>query len=271
MAVYAIGDIQGCFIAFKRLLKKIEFNPSKDTLWLCGDLVNRGKDSLKTLQYIRSLGSSVRCVLGNHDLHLLAVYYTEATLKNSDTLSEVLVSPDVEDIMVWLRQQSLFYYDMELNTAMVHAGIYPGWTVKDCIAYATEVENCLRGDNYKHFLQKMYGNQPDHWDADLTGMDRLRFITNVFTRMRYVTKQGAIQLKAKGSPSLNTDEDIVPWFEKAKKRIKHNRVVFGHWSTLPSQQYKNCFALDSGCLWGGELTALRIDKRTPKWFRVECG
>ena len=270
MAVYAIGDIQGCFSAFKKLLKNIKFHAKKDTLWICGDLVNRGKDSLKTLQFIRSLGSAAKCVLGNHDLHLLAVYYAGASVKKSDTLDEILASPEVDELMQWLRQQALFHYDIELNTAMVHAGIYPGWSVEQCLSYAKEVEQMLKGDGCTAFLHAMYGNKPDVWQDDLQGMDRLRFITNVFTRMRYVTSDKKLQLKAKGSPELNNDKHLLPWFEKAQKHIKHNRVVFGHWSTLPSQQYDNCFALDSGCLWGGELTALRIDKKQPRWVRIDC-
>lgn len=270
MSVYAIGDIQGCFSAFKKLLKKIKFNPLKDTLWICGDLVNRGPDSLKTLEYIRSLGDSVKCVLGNHDLHLLALYYTSETPKKLDTLNDILASPDVESLMFWLRQQPLFHYDVQLNCAMVHAGIYPGWNIEDCMSYAQEVHEVIKGEQFLSFFQSMYGNKPDHWQESLTGIDRLRFITNVFTRIRFIDRDGCLYMKLKGSPSKQTNPDIFPWFERSKKHIKHNRVVFGHWSTLPSQQYDNCFALDSGCLWGGELSALKISSKTPKWIRLDC-
>ncbi len=270
MATYAIGDIQGCYSAFKKLLKKIKFDPDKDKLWLCGDLVNRGPDSLKTLQYIRSLGDAAQCVLGNHDLHLLALYYTGGQAKKSDTLHDILNSPDVDALMFWLRQQPLFYFDTHLNCAMVHAGIYPGWHINDCLSYAHEVHTVLRSEHYMRFFTAMYGNKPDCWQHDLSGMVRLRFITNVFTRMRFVNDKNHLLLKLKGSPLKQTENNIYPWFERAKKHIKHNRVVFGHWSTLTSRQYDNFFALDSGCLWGGTLSALKISSKIPKWTRLDC-
>lgn len=270
MAIYAIGDIQGCFKQFKQLLVKIDFNPDKDKLWICGDLVNRGPKSLETLQYIRSLGDAAVCVLGNHDLHLLAVYYGFRKIKKSDTFQSVIDSPDAEEITHWLRQQKLFHFDMTLNCAMVHAGIYPKWNVEQCLSYAQEVEQVLQGDSYLNYFENMYGDEPAFWSEDLSGMGRLRFITNVFTRMRYVNKQGELNLDEKGDPEKNTKSLSQPWFVAAHKRIKHNRVVFGHWSTLPSKKYKKCFALDSGCLWGGQLTALRIDRKKPTWHRVDC-
>ena len=270
MATYAIGDIQGCYSAFKKLLKKIKFNPDKDKLWICGDLVNRGEDSLKTIQTIRALGDAAQCVLGNHDLHLLAIYYTSAKQKKSDTLSELLNSPDVDDIMTWLRHQPLFHFDVSLNFAMVHAGIYPSWSIEECQTYAKEVHEVLTGEHFLSYFNAMYGNKPDQWKASLKGMDRMRFITNAFTRMRYVDEDNRLKLKLKGAPSKHTEERVFPWFERTKKHIKHNRVVFGHWSTLPSKQYDNFFSLDSGCLWGGELTALKISSKEPKWIRLDC-
>lgn len=270
MATYAIGDIQGCYWPFKKLLKKIKFKSNKDTLWICGDLVNRGPDSLKTLQYIRSLGDSVRCVLGNHDLHLLAIYYTSAEQKKNDTLSELLNSPDVDGLMTWLRQQPLFYFDARLNCAMVHAGIYPGWSVTDCLHYAKEVHEVLTGDHYLTYFNSMYANTPDTWQPGLKKMERWRFITNVFTRMRFIDDDNRMQMKLKGSPLKQSDPSIHPWFERTKKQLKHNRIVFGHWSTLESMQYDNYFALDSACLWGGALTALKISSKIPKWTRLNC-
>ncbi|MBL7003362.1 MAG: symmetrical bis(5'-nucleosyl)-tetraphosphatase [Gammaproteobacteria bacterium] len=270
MAIYAIGDIQGCFSQFKELLKKINFNPDKDKLWICGDLVNRGPDSLSTLLYIRSLGDAAQCVLGNHDLHLLAVYYSESKDKKADTLMPVLRSPEAESLMYWLRGQPLFHFDIELNFGMVHAGVYPDWSVSDCLRYSAEVEAVLKGERFKEFFISMYGNKPEAWEDDLTGMDRLRFITNVFTRMRFIDEQKHLCLKLKNAPEKQAAKDVFPWFEVKNKKIKHNRIVFGHWSTLESKQYDNCFALDSGCLWGGQLTALRVDKKTPKWIRLEC-
>lgn len=270
MAVYAIGDIQGCYSALQRLLKKIKFNKKKDTLWFCGDLVNRGPDSLKTLRFIRSLGDSARCVLGNHDLHLLALYYTSSEQKSSDTLKAVLNAPDVKDLMTWLRHQPLFYYDSHINCAMVHAGIYPEWKVDDCLQLSQEVEAVLQGKKHKTFFSLMYGNRPNRWNSKLSGMDRLRFITNVFTRMRYLDDNNNLLLKLKGTPDKETEKQGLPWFIKVKKHLKHNRVVFGHWSTLPSKQYDNFYALDSGCLWGGTLTAVKLSSKEAKWTRVDC-
>ena len=268
MAVYAIGDVQGCYQSLQQLLQGLHFNPEKDQLWFVGDLVNRGPDSLKTLQFVKSLGKSAVTVLGNHDLHLLAVYHGMAECKSRDTLDQILSSPDVDNLMQWLRYQPLFYHDLDLNFAMVHAGVFPGWSVSDTLQYSSEVETWLQGDQHIDFFACMYGDMPDAWDESLAGMDRARFITNVLTRMRYLTPKKRLDLRAKGKPDHNPER--IPWFEFKQKAIKHNRLVFGHWSTLPSDQYGQCFALDSGCLWGGRLTALRIDKKIPRWYQIKC-
>jgi bis(5'-nucleosyl)-tetraphosphatase (symmetrical) len=270
MAVYVIGDVQGCFNALTKLLKAINFNPANDRLWFVGDLVNRGPDSLKTLRFVRGLGDRAVTVLGNHDLHLLAIYYNGTKLRSNDTLKQILQADDCVELMEWLRFRPLLHYEIELNCALVHAGIYPGWSIQQACERAGEVESELRSSNIIQFLHRMYGDEPSEWSDDLQSMERLRFITNVFTRMRYLTADKRLNLSIKGAPNRMKSETVKPWFEFKQSAIKHNRIAFGHWSTLPTNQYGSCFALDSGCLWGGRITALRIDKKTPQWFSLSC-
>lgn len=270
MAVYVIGDVQGCYRELKKLLKGINFNAAKDRLWFVGDLVNRGPDSLKTLRYVRSLGDSAITVLGNHDLHLLAVYYIGVNLRSSDTLEPVLQADDCVELMEWLRFRPLMHYEPDLNFALVHAGIYPGWSISVARQRAAEVENALQGAHITSFLDSMYGNEPVKWSDEMEGAQRLRFLTNVFTRMRYLKNEKRLDLVTKGAPNKLKSSLVKPWFEHSQAAIKHNRVAFGHWSTLPTNQYGSCFALDSGCLWGGRITALRIDKKMPRWFSLSC-
>lgn len=270
MAVYVIGDVQGCYRNLKKLLKVVQFDEEKDRLWFVGDLVNRGPDSLKTLRFVKGLGHRAVTVLGNHDLHLLAVYAGYAQCRAGDTLKAVLKADDCDELMTWLRQQPLVHHDIDLNFAMVHAGIYPGWSLSEAIQRASEVESVLRGDDYRLFLQEMYGNEPHIWSDQLRGMGRLRFITNVFTRMRYLKTNLRLDLRAKGSPEKFTSPTVKPWFEFKQSALKLNRIAFGHWSTLPTGQYGCCFAVDSGCVWGSRLTALRIDKKTPRWYSLPC-
>jgi bis(5'-nucleosyl)-tetraphosphatase (symmetrical) len=270
MAVYIIGDVQGCFSELQSIIQAIAFDPERDTLWFVGDIVNRGPDSLPTLRFIRGLGDRAVCVLGNHDLHLLAAYYAGARVSSRDTLQPVLEAPDRQELMEWLRFRPLIHFDIGLNFGMTHAGIYPGWGVEQACARAHEIERALRGEQMNEFLREMYGNEPSTWSDDLQGIPRLRFITNVFTRMRYLNTDGSLNLEAKGAPRNFKSSQLTPWFECSQRAIKHNRIAFGHWSTLPTRQYGSCFALDSGCLWGGRLTVLRIDKKTPRWSSLAC-
>ncbi len=270
MAIHVIGDVQGCYREFRKLLKLLDFKPRKDRLWLVGDLVNRGPDSLETLRFVRDLGDRAVSVLGNHDLHLIAAHYGHDRLRDGDTLQPVLDAPDGAELIDWLRHRPLLHFDIDLNFALVHAGIYPGWSISDSLARAAEVEAVLRGDSARDFFRRMYGNRPLKWSDDLEGMDRLRFITNVFTRMRYLKPDRRLDLGAKGAPQRQKRNSATPWYEFSQSAIKFNRVAFGHWSTLPVGQYGNCFALDSGCIWGGRLTALRIDKKKPRWHSLPC-
>ena len=270
MAVYAVGDIQGCASAFEKILTKIRFDPSRDQIWLCGDLVNRGPDSLAVLRTVRSLGDSAVTVLGNHDLHFLAVAEKIRRIRTDDTLKPILKAPDFEELVSWLRQRPLVYRDRKLKTIMVHAGVYPGWKRNQLMSYSKEIETILRGKKYTQFLGHMYGNQPDIWDKKLSGRERYRFIVNCLTRMRYCNQQGSLDFTQKGAPG--TQGPIwIPWYMHPHRRIRNWRIVFGHWSTLGYLQYQNIISLDSGCVWGGQLTAVQLDADyiAPKW-QVKC-
>jgi bis(5'-nucleosyl)-tetraphosphatase (symmetrical) len=265
MAIYAIGDIQGCYAEFQLLLEKIKFDSAQDRLWLVGDLVNRGPDSLAVLRSVKALGESAITVLGNHDLHLLAVAEGKAALHRSDTLDAVLNAPDRNELLTWLRHQRLLY--AEDGYVLVHAGLLPQWSVKNATALAQEVEVALRGEDYVTFLEKMYGNVPNHWDDELTGYKRLRVITNAFTRMRICTQQGEIEFKFKGEIE-NIPEGYLTWFDVPKRKSKDATVIFGHWSALGLKLTSNVIALDTGCLWGGPMTAIRLEDR--QVFQVAC-
>lgn len=265
MATYAVGDIQGCGTEFRQLLEQIRFDPSMDRLWLVGDLVNRGSDSLGVLRLVKSLGDAAITVLGNHDLHLLAVAEGVAELHRSDTLNEILHAPDRTELLNWLRAQPLLHVGGDW--VLVHAGLLPQWSVAQAQQLAHEVEAALRGKHYHEFLTRMYGNQPDHWHDDLTGYKRLRVITNALTRMRVCTAQGEMEFKFKG-----TVQDIppgyMPWFEVPDRASAEVAIVCGHWSALQLKVTPNLIALDTGCLWGGPLTAIRLEDR--KLFQVPC-
>jgi bis(5'-nucleosyl)-tetraphosphatase (symmetrical) len=265
MAIYAIGDIQGCYAELQQLLDQIRFDPTHDTLWFVGDLVNRGPDSLQVLRLVKSFGDRAITVLGNHDLHLLAVATGVAELHRSDTLNELLNAPDRDDLLAWLRQQPLLH--AEDGYVLVHAGLLPQWSVKQAIGLAREVEQVLRSDNYAAFFEHMYGNSPRGWNNDLGGYKRLRVITNALTRMRICTPQGEMDFKFKGEVE-KIPAGYMPWFDLPKRKNQDATVIFGHWSALGLKLTPNIIALDTGCLWGGPMTAIRLDDR--KIFQVAC-
>lgn len=270
MAVYAIGDVQGCFDELLKLLDALQFDPTQDQVWLAGDLVNRGPKSADTLRFVKNLGDSAKVVLGNHDLHLLA--QASGVTENQhhlDTIDSVLQADDREELLTWLRHQPLFYHDADLQFSMVHAGLPPQWTITEAKQRAAEVESVLRGDNWRDFFQHMYGNKPKRWTPDLTGWDRLRFITNCFTRLRYCNDDGTLALKFKGAPKDKPAQQK-PWFEMPDRATAEERIVFGHWSQLGTGQYGNVFSLDSGAVWGEQLTAVRIDSQPYLWTTVEA-
>lgn len=258
MATYVIGDLQGCYEPLQRLLKKIAFDPKYDHLWFAGDLVNRGPESLECLRFIRHLAHRATVVLGNHDLHLLATYYNAAKNKKNDTFDDVLNAADCAELMDWLRHQPLVHYDAANNWCMTHAGLPPMWSARKAKRLSQEVEHMLQNDCLP-FLENMYGNQPEIWDDALIGQDRLRVIVNYLTRMRFVDEEGKLDLITKEDAS-SRPEGYVPWFLHPQRKSTHTRLVFGHWAALEGKaEVPNVWALDTGCVWGGRLTALRLE------------
>ena len=265
MATYAVGDVQGCYAELRQLLDQVRFDPAHDRLWLVGDLVNRGSDSLAVLRFVKSLGDSAITVLGNHDLHLLAVAEGVAELNRNDTLNGILNAPDRDELLHWLRNQRLLH--AQDGYVLVHAGLLPQWSVAQAESLAREVEAALRGDSYATFLARMYGNSPHNWDDSLSGYKRLRVIVNAFTRMRICTTAGEMEFKFKGEVE-NIPAGYLPWFDIPKRASRDATVILGHWSALGLLLRKNVIALDTGCLWGGPMSAIRLDDR--QLFQVAC-
>jgi bis(5'-nucleosyl)-tetraphosphatase (symmetrical) len=257
MARWAIGDVQGCADELLQLIERIGFDAARDQLWLVGDLVNRGPKSLQVLRLVRSLGDSAVCVLGNHDLHLLAVALAGAKLRKSDTLSDILQAPDREPLLAWLLQRPLAHFAPEHGDLLLHAGVVPQWNVALTLELAGEVQRALNA-NPRALLSAMYGDQPDHWQDSLKGMDRLRFAINVLTRLRLCTADGRIDFKQKGKPD-SAPAPWLPWFKAPRRASSDVRIVFGHWSALGFYRTDRLAALDTGCVWGGTLTALNLD------------
>jgi len=256
MAIYAIGDVQGCYDELARLLEQLNVDLTKDQLWFVGDLVNRGPRSLDVLRLVASFGNSATVTLGNHDLHLLAASQDPA--RADEGLTEVLAAQDADQLLEWLRHRPLVNYRPDMNTVMVHAGVAPQWDPLQTVKLAREVENALRGDRWKEFLANMYGQQPDRWSPDLTGADRLRFITNCLTRMRFCYTDGRLDFSQKGPPG-EQPEGLVPWFDLPDRATQSVRIVCGHWSALGLLQRPNLLAIDTGCVWGRQLSAVRLD------------
>ena len=267
MSTYAIGDIQGCYTELQRLLEHINFDPASDTLWFVGDLVNRGPDSLAVLRFVKSLGKQAISVLGNHDLHTLAVAHGHLKYHRNDNIDDVLHAEDCDELMHWLRHLPLLHHDAELDFTMLHAGLPPQWNLATAQACAREVEAVLQGPDYVHFLEHMYGNEPASWDESLEGIERLRFITNCFSRLRYCDPQGKLALEEKGKPGKQP-AGLLPWFDVPDRKSIDIRIVFGHWSTLGTVESDTVYAIDTGCLWGGTLTALRLEDCHA--FSIDC-
>jgi bis(5'-nucleosyl)-tetraphosphatase (symmetrical) len=265
MPTYAIGDIQGCHDSLLHLLDAIAFDPGADRLWFVGDLVNRGPDSLGVLRLIRELGDAAICVLGNHDLHLLALSEGFGRVHKGDTLEQVLTAPDRDEILHWLRHRRLAWG--ERGFLLVHAGVLPGWTPEAALTYAAEAETALQGADYREFFKHMYGNVPAAWDDTLTGTDRLRVIVNTFTRLRYCSPAGEMEFHHKGAPD-SQPAPWMPWFDVPGRASAGVACVIGHWSTLGLINRPALIALDTGCLWGGQLTAVRLEDRQA--FAVAC-
>jgi len=274
MAIFAIGDIQGCHSELARLLDRINFDPSEDKLWFAGDIVNRGPESLSCLRFVRSMSKHAVCVLGNHDMHLLAMAKQDGKgLKPKDTLTEILDAPDSGELLDWLRHQPFLHRDEELGYTMVHAGLPPQWTMAQAQACAMELESVLQGPDYGDFLSVMYGNQPDLWEDSLSGHERMRFIINAFTRMRFVDEAGRLDLDTKCAPG-EQPKGLFPWFSHPDRQSADEHILFGHWSTAGQTNQANysehkVYALDTGCVWGGKLTAFRLDD-DGGWSSIDC-
>jgi bis(5'-nucleosyl)-tetraphosphatase (symmetrical) len=267
MATYAIGDVQGCYKTLRYLLKTISFDPKDDHLWLVGDVINRGMDSLAVLNYLYDIQDRCVIVLGNHDLHLIAVFAGVAPLRKADTFSDILEDDNANLFCTWLRQRPLLHYDNHFNAVMTHAGIYPLWDLYTAQRLAREVEMLLRDDDYKSFLSVLYGNEPNLWREALKEYDRARFIVNAFTRMRVMNSNGHLELDYNGTLE-DCPPELMPWF-KLPSLLDHNtRIIFGHWAqAVLSIPYQNLYQLDTGCAWGRQLTALRLEDDTV--FAVE--
>jgi bis(5'-nucleosyl)-tetraphosphatase (symmetrical) len=260
VSTYAIGDVQGCFDELQALLAKLRFRENRDRLWFVGDLVNRGPKSLETLRFVRDLGESAVVVLGNHDLHLVSQHEGVERSRGDDTFADVLNAADRKALVDWLRQRPMMH--AEGAWAMVHAGLLPQWTLQKAVALGNEVEQTLRGPDYRAFLGNMYGSKPDEWSEALAGWDRLRVIVNAMTRLRFCTPQGKMDLNAKGTAP---PPGHASWFEL---RNDPQTIICGHWSALGLKLADKLAALDSGCVWGGSLTALRLEDRA--LFEVPC-
>jgi bis(5'-nucleosyl)-tetraphosphatase (symmetrical) len=267
MALYAIGDIQGCDTELGALLDTLKFSPDRDRLWFVGDLVNRGPESLQVLRRIRSLGGAAAVTLGNHDLHLLAVALGGARQRHDDTLTELLAAPDRDALLDWLIARPLMHEDGALNLTLLHAGLAPQWDMVTARACARELEQALQRHPERLF-ERLYGDQPDLWKDSLEGDGRLRFIVNCFTRLRYIDAAGRLALRAKGSPKKAQSASLIPWFEAPDACWRGTRIVFGHWSTLGFYRNADVIGLDTGCVWGGSLTALRLDVPDAKPVQV---
>ncbi len=270
MAIYAIGDIQGCSDELRRLLKLLDFKAGRDRLWLVGDIVNRGPKSLEAMRFVANLGDDAICVLGNHDLHLLATDAGARRPRLDDTLQSVLDAPDRQDLIEWLRRRPLLHHDAELGYTMVHAGLAPQWDLDAAQAHAREVEGVLRGSDYRNFMFNLYGDQPDCWSDDLKGWERARVIINYFTRLRYCDAQGRMNMKTNGPPGSQA-AGLMPWFEVPGRGGAGLHIIFGHWSALGYHRAPGIIALDSGCVWGGALTAVRLDAPDEAPVSLACG
>jgi bis(5'-nucleosyl)-tetraphosphatase (symmetrical) len=270
MAVYAIGDIQGCCDEFEVLLAQLHFDPARDRLWLTGDLVNRGPRSLDVLRLVKSFGSAAITVLGNHDLHLLAAALTPGEqLKPQDTLGPIFEAPDRDELLTWLRSLPLLHHDAALGYTMIHAGLPPQWDLATARSCAAELEQALRNDERcLELFTHMYGDRPKRWSDELRGVDRLRFITNCLTRMRFCRADGTLELKFKGRID-SAPAGIFPWFRAPQRRSRDLRIICGHWSALGYHDSDGVLSIDTGCVWGEKLCAVRLDRSAPPVF-VPC-
>ncbi len=274
MTVYAVGDLQGCLSPLERLLERVRFDPGQDTLWLVGDLVNRGPDSGPCLRYVRDLGTAAITVLGNHDLHLLATAAGLRQPRPRDTLAQVLRRPDSDELLDWLAARPLMHHDEALGWTMVHAGIPPDWDLDQARIEARAIEQVLRSPASRNaFLEQMYGNLPNRWSAELEGVERLRYAVNALTRMRFIREDGSLELDESGPPD-SVSGGLKPWFDVSNRRTRGNPILFGHWSALGLKLGPDWLSLDTGCVWGRQLTLVRLAPSDPSDVMIwqeSCG
>ena len=272
MSTYVVGDIQGCLKPLKCLLKEVDFNPKKDVLWSVGDVVNRGPRCLKTLRFLYKMRKSLVMVLGNHDLHLLAVAAGVRSPSRSDTLDKILKAPDRDKLLKWLIKRPLIH--QEHGYTMVHAGIPPQWSAKQAMAYGKEVQRVLKSPDCVVFFKHMYGNEPAVWSAGLRGMERLRVITNYLTRMRFCDENGVLDLESKGpepnpGPPVQGSKEVAPWFSHPGRKTASERILFGHWASIAGHTNSlNAIGLDTGCVWGGSMSLFELE--TGQLRRCNC-
>ena len=272
MSTYAIGDIQGCYKEFRKLLKEINFNKKKDTLWLAGDLVNKGPKSYDVIKYIMDLGSNAITVLGNHDFFLMASYYKlDPWPYKKNNFDDILSHKDCDQIVSWLRKQKLIHLDDELGHMIVHAGIYPKWKIKEMLSMAFLIEKELQSEKCKQFIKTLWCNKPDSWNQNLTKQEKLIFATNVFTRMRYLKNDLSLDFSEKLSPKEVSTSLLYPWYEIDSEIYNKYRIIIGHWSTLDFYEKENLISIDTGCVWGNKLTAIKLlSNKKIKRFQVKC-
>ncbi|HXS73936.1 MAG TPA: symmetrical bis(5'-nucleosyl)-tetraphosphatase [Rhodanobacteraceae bacterium] len=271
MAVYAIGDVQGCYPELRRLLDRLNFDPAADALWFCGDLVNRGGESLEVLRLVHGIREHCVVALGNHDLSLLAVAQRDPQARShvNPDLRRVMEAEDSTMLLQWLRTQKLIHCDEALRFTIVHAGLAPSWTLKQALRIGREVERALSGPSHRALLARMFGNKPAGWSVKLHGHDRLRAAINIMTRMRYCDMRGRIDFDAKGAPGSQR-AGLYPWYEVPGVKPRDSRIVCGHWSALGRFAGLGIYAIDTGCVWGGQLTALRLDEEEPRFIAVNA-
>ncbi|MEA3412639.1 MAG: symmetrical bis(5'-nucleosyl)-tetraphosphatase [Pseudomonadota bacterium] len=269
MALFAIGDIQGCYDELRVLLDKMHFDPWQDHVWFVGDLVTRGPRSLETLRFVKKLGDAATVVLGNHDLTAIARHAGAKPVRRGSDTEQLLRAPDIDELIEWLRFRPLLHEHETLGYTLVHAGLAPQWDRDQAHACAREVESVLRAPDYTKFLRHMYGDHPDRWKEDMNGWKRLRFITNALTRIRYCDEKGRMDMGAKGAPGSQRS-NLLPWFRVPSRRSRGMKIVFGHWSTLGMVNEPGIMALDTGCVWGGTLTIVRLDQSSPSFTQLPC-
>ncbi len=268
MAIFAVGDIQGCLAELRAALQEAGFKKGTDTLWCVGDLINRGPDSLDTLRFIQDLGDRAICVLGNHDITLLALA-AGVPVRTHHQLREVLNSPDLDSMVEWLRHRPVLHHEPELNTVMVHAGVFPQWDLAQAHLHAAELQEFLRHHQWGQQIQYLYGARPRRWEPTRKGHKRIRFISNSFTRMRYLDRKGRLNMECK-QPPKKRPKGLTPWFQVPGRRTRDVRIVFGHWATLGLYNEDNVWGIDTGCVWGGKMSVLRLKPKKPKLFQVPC-